>query len=97
MADLRTVADVRRMAVVLPEAHFDYAGFTRVGPAGERLRFDLDETAADDTTLERHLPPHVMADVTPGSVEGLFVRALGRGMATVERAGLWPDEQESSL
>ncbi len=84
------------MAAVLPEADFDYAGL-RAGPTGEHLRFDLDVTAADDTTLERHLPLHVVADVTPGSVEELFVRTLGQGVATVEWAGLWPDDPESGL
>ncbi|WP_405979626.1 hypothetical protein [Streptomyces sp. NBC_00158] len=93
-AELRTVADVRKIAEVLPGANFDYSEM-RTGPAGEDLWFDLDVTTADDAALEPHLPLDVMVDVPRGSVEERFVAALGRGLAAIDWHGSWPDEPEA--
>lgn len=93
-AELRTVADVRRMAEVLPEARLEYTEM-RTGPAGEDVWFDLDLTAADDAGLEPHLPLDLMVDVPGQSVEDRFVAALGEGMAAIDWHGSWPDEPEA--
>ncbi|MFJ7188761.1 hypothetical protein [Streptomyces bacillaris] len=95
-AELGTVAEVRRMAAVLPSATFEYAE-ARTGPAGEDVWFDLDVTTADDTALEPHLPLDLMVDAPVGSVEERFVAALGRGMASVDWHGLWPDDTAAEL
>ncbi|MFJ4541752.1 hypothetical protein ACIP39_38150 [Streptomyces tibetensis] len=93
-AELRTVADVRRMAVVLPAVQFEYLG-ARTGPAGESLRFDLDVAAVDDAALEPHLPLDVMVEAPGGSVEERFVAALGQGVAGIDWHGVWPDDPEA--
>ncbi|MGW6565633.1 hypothetical protein [Streptomyces sp. NPDC054975] len=95
-AELRTVADLRAMASILPKANFDYEE-RRTGPAGEFVYFDLDVTATDDATLEQHLPLDLMEDAPTGSVEDRFVRALGQGMAAIAWHGMWPNEPESDL
>ncbi|WP_405770992.1 hypothetical protein OG539_39765 [Actinacidiphila glaucinigra] len=94
-AELRTIADVRQMAAVLPEPSFAYSEM-HIGPAGERS-FELDVTTADDATLEPHLPLEVMVDVPRGSVEDHFVAALGQGMAGIDWHGSWPEEPEDDL
>jgi hypothetical protein len=93
-AELRTVADVRQMAVVLPEVKFSYAE-ARIGPAGEDLWFDLDVASVDDAALEPHLPLDVMVEAPRGSVEERFVAALGQGVAGIDWHGVWPDEPEA--
>ncbi|CAL9630950.1 hypothetical protein SUDANB120_06097 [Streptomyces sp. enrichment culture] len=93
-AELRTVADVRKIAEVLPEAGFEYPEL-RTGPAGEHLWFDLDVTTADDAALGPHLPLDVMVHVPKESVEERFVAALGRGMAAIDWHGSWPDEPQA--
>ncbi|MFE2291845.1 hypothetical protein [Streptomyces sp. NPDC059452] len=95
-AELRTVAEVRRMAGLLPRAVFEY-GEERTGPAGEELWFDLDVAATDDTALRPHLPLDLTADAPAGSVEERFTAALGRGMASVDWHGLWPDDPAAEL
>ncbi|MFF3288780.1 hypothetical protein [Streptomyces sp. NPDC003023] len=93
-AELRTVADLRQMTSILPEANLDYTEM-RTGPAGEYVWFDLDVTATDDATLEQHLPLDLMEEVPRGSVEERFVSALGQGMAAIDWHGMWPDEPEA--
>lgn len=93
-AEFRTVPDLRRVAAVLPEADFDHRGH-RTGPAGEKLRFDLDIAASDDAALEPHLPMSVMTEVPRGSVERDFVAALGSGQAAVNWSGQWPEDPET--
>ncbi|MEU9704254.1 hypothetical protein [Streptomyces sp. NPDC047981] len=93
-AEVRVVDDLRRMATVLPEARYDYEEMRR-GAAGEYLWFDLDVAAADDATLESHLPMYLLEDAPTGSVEDRFVAALGEGMGAIAWHGLWPDEPES--
>lgn len=94
-AELRTVADVRQMAAILPEANFECADW-RPGPAGENAWFDPDDVkTADDAALVPHLPLAVMVDVPMGNVEEGFVRVLGQGMAAIDWHGLWPDEPEA--
>ncbi|MGX1133280.1 hypothetical protein RKD49_005470 [Streptomyces glaucescens] len=92
-AELRTVADLRAMAAVLPSATFDHVS-ARKGPAGEYLRFDLDVAAADDARLESHLPLSLGEYAPWGRVEERFVAALGRGQAAVDWHGLWPDDPD---
>jgi hypothetical protein len=93
-ADLHTVGDVRRMAAVLPNAAFDYRHARRDPTTGDFLWCDLDVPAADDTTIEGELPLEITEDVPRGSVEDLFVSALGHGMAGLDWAGRWPDDPE---
>ncbi|MFD0343238.1 hypothetical protein ACFVH0_31925 [Streptomyces sp. NPDC127117] len=93
-AELQTVADLRQLAGVLPEAKFDYVE-VRTGPAGEYVWFGLDITTADDTTLEQYLPLYLLEDVPRDSVEERFMKALGRGMAGIGWHGMWPDEPEA--
>ncbi|WP_435189000.1 hypothetical protein [Streptomyces sp. bgisy126] len=93
-AELRTVAELRAMAEILPGARYDYVN-RRTGPDGEDVWFDLDVDATDDATLEPHLPLDLFEDAPTGSVEDRFVRVLGRGTAAVDWCGLWPDDPES--
>ncbi|MFJ4844924.1 MULTISPECIES: hypothetical protein [unclassified Streptomyces] len=93
-AQLRTVADLRRMAAVLPEAAFEYTG-KRSGPAGEAALLGIEVTAADDPALERHLPFDLMVDVPGGGVEERFAAVLGRGTAAISWRGMWPDDPET--
>ncbi|WP_418957573.1 hypothetical protein [Streptomyces tritici] len=95
-AELHTVADVRCMAAVLPEANFDYVD-TRTDAAGEFAWFDLDLAETDDEVLQQHLPLSLLEDAPRGSVEECFVKALGQGMAAVDWHGMWPDDPESDL
>ncbi|MEV4972111.1 hypothetical protein [Streptomyces scopuliridis] len=94
-AELRTVADVRQMAAVLPEANFDSVGM-RTGSVGEDVWFGLDVATADDASWEAHLPLGVTEHVPRGSVEERFVAALGEGVAAIDWHGLWPDEPEAN-
>ncbi|WP_199837107.1 MULTISPECIES: hypothetical protein [unclassified Streptomyces] len=87
-AELETVADLRRMAEVLPGAEFNYAG-VRTGPTGEHLRFDPDVAAAGDDVLERHLPLYLLEDV-PEARRAHRRRGPGRAAArpvTARRLG----------
>ncbi|MFJ1589396.1 hypothetical protein ACIOD0_03960 [Kitasatospora albolonga] len=95
-AELRTVTEVRRMAEILPRPVFEYAE-ERTGPTGEDLWFDLDVAATDDTALRPHLPLDLTAEAPVGSVEERFTAALGRGMASVDWHGLWPDDPAAEL
>ncbi|WP_406374286.1 hypothetical protein OG788_28370 [Streptomyces sp. NBC_00647] len=95
MADLLTVEEARRMAAVLPEAEFDYAD-PRVDPVTrDFLEFGMDISAAEDSVLEPELPLAVLHYVQPGTVEDRFVRAVGKGMASIGRHGRWPDDTET--
>ncbi|MCF3132279.1 hypothetical protein [Streptomyces olivochromogenes] len=94
-AELRTAAELRRMAEVLPGADFDFLD-VRTDPAtGEYLRYDLDVSAVDDRALEAHLPLSVMQEVPGGGVEERFVAALGQSLASLEWHGVWPDDPEA--
>jgi len=93
VAELRTVAEVRRMAELLPGAEFDQwvpgaGGWAYV----EREFLDV----LSDEELAAELPMSVMADVPAhGTVVETFVAALGAGQqAWVEWHGRWPDEPE---
>ncbi|MGW7606784.1 hypothetical protein ACWGKW_05765 [Streptomyces sp. NPDC054766] len=95
MADLLTVEDARRMAAVLPEAEFDYAD-PRVDPVTrDFLEFGMDISAAEDSVLEPELPLAVLHYVQPGTVEDRFVRAVGKGTASIGWRGRWPDDTET--
>ncbi|MGF0175900.1 hypothetical protein ACQF36_37140 [Streptomyces sp. Marseille-Q5077] len=93
-AELLTVADVRHMAQILPEAEFDYAD-VRTGPMGERIWFELDVTTMDDAALQPHLPLAILEEVPARNVEERFVAAVRQGMAAIEWHGLWPDDAEA--
>ncbi|GHB01234.1 hypothetical protein [Streptomyces chryseus] len=95
MAELNTVEDVRRMAELLPGARYEYVD-PRTDPAtGEYLWCELDVTTADDAALQAELPLEIMEDIAQGSVEDLFVPALGRGMAGIDWSGRWPDDPDA--
>ncbi|CAL9545577.1 hypothetical protein SUDANB15_04301 [Streptomyces sp. enrichment culture] len=94
-AEVRTPADARRMAELLPGAAFDYVD-TRTDPAtGDFLFFDLDVTELTDAELRTHLPLEFLEDVGRGDVEERFLAALGDGTAAVEWNGRWPDDPET--
>ncbi|MER5198075.1 hypothetical protein ACWD3J_32500 [Streptomyces sp. NPDC002755] len=95
MADLLTVADARRMAAALPDDEFDYAS-ARLDPVThDYVEFGLAITAAEDSALEPELPLSVLHYVRPGTVEEQFVRAVGKGMASIGLHGRWPDDAET--
>lgn len=93
-AELLTVADLRRMAAVLPEGPFSYLESRRDPATGDFADFDLDVGTADDAVLEAALPLSVLAEAPPGAEEERFVRALGRGVAGIDWEGRCPDEPE---
>ncbi|WP_030769505.1 hypothetical protein [Streptomyces sp. NRRL F-2664] len=94
-AELRTVADVRRMAGLLPDALYDYAE-NRTDPAtGATLYFGMDVRTAPDTELAGEMPLWFCQEELPEGVgEEDFVRAVGAGPASVRWEGCWPDEPE---
>lgn len=94
-AELHTVAEVRRMAELLPEVEYEYLGARKDPGTGEYLRFEADVTTADDATLEAALPLGFSDWVPRGGVEDLFVAALGRGLAEIEWSGTWPEDPET--
>ncbi|WP_411082709.1 hypothetical protein [Streptomyces sp. cmx-18-6] len=102
-AELTNVADLRRVAAVLPEGPFDYPDARTDPTTGDFAEFGLEVATADDASLEAELPLSLMVDVpagavgAAGAVEERFVGAIGRGIASVEWSGRWPDEPEFAL
>ncbi|WP_457492612.1 hypothetical protein [Streptomyces sp. P5_D11] len=94
-AELRTVADVRRMATALPQARFHEVPVRPASVTGDGLWHELDLLAADDAILAAELPLTIMEDVRRGSAEERFVQALGLGYAAIDWCGRWPDEPET--
>jgi len=95
MAELHTVAEVRRMAEVLPQGPYDYLHARRDQATGDYLRFEADVTTADRVTLEEALPLNLSEDFPRGDVEDRFVAALGAGMAAIEWRGRWPEDEDA--
>lgn len=95
MAEVLTVEDTRRMAAVLPDARFDYVDPPMDPVTHDYADFDLTITAAEDSELEPELPLEVLHYVQPGIVEERFVRAVGKGMASIGWGGRWPDDAEA--
>ncbi|MBC9713994.1 hypothetical protein H9Y04_15610 [Streptomyces sp. TRM66268-LWL] len=96
-AELRTVADLRRMHEILPGAYLDYE-HVRTGPTGDYLTFEIDVAAADDVSLAAHLPLEVNeAFPDTDGVLDRFAEALGEGTAVIAWRGVWPDEPELGL
>ncbi|MFJ3664556.1 hypothetical protein ACIPPM_29340 [Streptomyces sp. NPDC090119] len=89
-ADLRTVADVRRMAAGLPDAeiHVPVRTHDSGGP-------DLDLRTAADAEVQPHLPVDFSYDCPAGRVEDRFVAALGEGTAAMIWWGRWPEDLEA--
>ncbi|MEU5246040.1 hypothetical protein AB0G81_18305 [Streptomyces asoensis] len=95
MADMLTVEDTRRMAAVLPNAEFCYV-LPRMDPVThDCTEFSLAITTAEDSALEPELPLEVLHYVQPGTVEEQFVRAVGKGIASIGWGGRWPDDAEA--
>ncbi|MGW6924828.1 hypothetical protein ACWGA9_26715 [Streptomyces sp. NPDC054950] len=95
MADLVTVEDARRMAAALPDAEFHYAS-ARIDPlTHDYLEFALAITTAQNSALEPELPLSVLHYVRQGTVEDRFVRAVGKGTASIGWHGRWPDDAET--
>lgn len=95
MAELHTVADVRRMARALPQGPYDYLNARKDPTTGEYLSFDADVTTADDATLEAALPLDLSEEFPRGELEDLFVAALGTGTASIDWHGRWPEDDEA--
>ncbi|MEU5150929.1 hypothetical protein AB0G42_27605 [Streptomyces yangpuensis] len=94
-AELRTVADVRRMAALLPDAIFDHAEIRTDPVTGEPVHFDLDVRTATDAELAGEVPLWFSQEELPDGVRDEdFVRAMGAGPASVRWEGCWPDEPE---
>ncbi|MFB7334281.1 hypothetical protein ACFC00_21940 [Streptomyces adustus] len=94
-AELLTVEDARRMAAVLPDVEYNYAR-PRTDPVTQDFaKFSLVITAAEDSALEPELPLSFLHYVPAGTVEDRFVRAVGRGMASIGLQGRWPDDAET--
>ncbi|MEV7594576.1 hypothetical protein AB0O42_30370 [Streptomyces sp. NPDC089922] len=87
-AVLLTVADLRRMAVVVPGALHDHA-------ESRRDHFGLDVRTASDAEPAAELPLWFHQEQLPdGAGDEDFVRAVGAGPASVRWSGCWPDEPE---
>lgn len=95
MADLLTVEDARRMAAALPDAEFHYASPRMDAVTHDYLEFGLAITTAEDSALKPELPLSVLHYVRPGTVEDRFVRAVGKGTASIGLHGRWPDDAET--
>ncbi|WP_328435856.1 hypothetical protein [Streptomyces sp. NBC_00425] len=95
MAELVTVEDVHMMAAVLPSAEFSHHR-ARVDTTGRGFaQAGLDIVKVEDSLLEPELPVSVLHYVPPDTVEDEFVRALGRGIASIGLSGRWPDDAET--
>ncbi|MCF2527126.1 hypothetical protein [Yinghuangia soli] len=84
--ELRTVADARRMAAVLP-------GAARVWSSNRAAYVDLRSAAEDEIAAE--LPIHVLADIQAGAAEETVLGALGEGTASMQWGGRWPEDSDS--
>ncbi|WP_405424505.1 hypothetical protein [Streptomyces erythrochromogenes] len=94
-AEMRTVADVRRMAALLPDAIHGHAESRKDPATGEYLDFDLDVRTATDAELAAEVPlDFVRTELPDGVRDQDFVRAVGAGPASLEWEGCWPDEPE---
>lgn len=94
-AELRTVADLRRMAALLPDVTYDYADVRTDPETDGHLFFDADVRTASDARLAAELPLDFVHKELPAGVgEEDFLRALGDGPASVRWEGCWPDEPE---
>ncbi|MFF4425240.1 hypothetical protein ACFY04_31455 [Streptomyces sp. NPDC001549] len=84
-AQAHTVEEARGLAGVLPAGRFDpsYDWDRDVWFVGAEL-------PGDDRELAAELPLTVDAYAAPGPVEQAFLRALGRGAATMLWYGAWP-------
>ncbi len=91
VAQAHTVEEARGLAAVLPTGLFEpsYDWDRDVWFVGAEL-------PGDDRELAAELPLTVDADVAPGPVEQVFLRALGRGAATMRWRGEWPREIPSA-
>ncbi|MFJ7780477.1 hypothetical protein [Streptomyces yangpuensis] len=94
-AELRTVADVRRTAGLLPDAVYDHAEIRRDPVTGECVYFGLEVRTATDAELAAEVPLRFSLEELPDGVRDQdFVRAVGAGPASVRWEGCWPDEPE---
>ncbi|MFD5621834.1 hypothetical protein [Streptomyces yangpuensis] len=94
-AELRTVADVRGMAALLPDAIYDHAEIREDPVTGEYVHFGLDVATASDAELAAEVPLDFVCEELPDGVRDEdFVRAVGAGPASVRWEGCWPDEPE---
>ncbi|MFJ3724256.1 hypothetical protein ACIPYQ_17000 [Streptomyces sp. NPDC090045] len=94
-AELGTVADVRRMAALLPDAGYDYTEMRTHPETGEFLYYEGDVRTATDAELEAAVPLDFVSTELPAAVaEEEFVRAVGAGPASIGWEGCWPDEPE---
>ncbi|WP_327414711.1 hypothetical protein [Streptomyces sp. NBC_01233] len=94
-AELGTVADVRRMAALLPDAIYDHTGMRTHPETGEFLYFEADVRTATDAELGAAVPlEFVCTELPAAGDEEEFVRAVGAGPASISWEGCWPDEPE---
>ncbi|MFB6778908.1 hypothetical protein ACFCX0_16145 [Streptomyces sp. NPDC056352] len=91
-AELRTVADVQRMLKLLPDVPYDPDRALTDPVTGDHLFFTGRTLPVDTAELESLLPLLLIDEVVSGGVEASFVRALGKGPATVGWTGRWPDD-----
>ncbi|MEU0830711.1 hypothetical protein [Streptomyces sp. NPDC005969] len=95
-AELRTVADVQRMVKLLPDMSYDPDRALTDPVTGDCLFFTGRTLPVDPVELESLLPLLLNDEFVSGgveaSVEASFVRALGKGPATVCWTGRWPDD-----
>ncbi|MCX4533510.1 hypothetical protein [Streptomyces sp. NBC_01669] len=91
-AELRTVADVQLMLKLLSEVSYDPDRALTDPVTGDYLFFTGRTLPVDPVELEPLLPLLLNDEVASGGVEASFVRALGKGPATVGWTGRWPDD-----
>ncbi|MGW4704865.1 hypothetical protein [Streptomyces sp. NPDC004285] len=90
-AEVRTVAEARRLAALLPEPAAD-----PLEPvSGEHLLREVDVARAEDAEIEAALPLCLSGDVPVGTLGEDLLRALGQGTASVDWHGRWPDDRDT--
>ncbi|TGN79187.1 hypothetical protein E5083_05920 [Streptomyces bauhiniae] len=92
-ADLLTVADVRRMAAVLPGTRIGVK--VRTDPSGESVWADLNLTTATASELRPHLPLDIGEFYPVKSADHRFLTALGQGTASIQWSGSWPEDPDA--
>ncbi|MFD9611511.1 hypothetical protein ACFWWS_19340 [Streptomyces sp. NPDC059083] len=90
-AEVRTVAEARRVAALLPDPAADPAPPVDA----ERAVREVDVARAEDAEIRAALPLCVSGDVPLGALGRDLPRALGAVTASMDWHGRWPDDRDT--